>query len=100
MKRSLTILALLCLAAPALAQLQVRTLPAEAKRGKIRHVQEQYVQIDGTTARLSAGAQVRDAHNRILVPTAIPPDSLVKYTLGAQGEVTAVWILTEQEAAR
>jgi len=98
--RSLAILALLCLAAPALAQLQVRILPAEAKRGYLRHVQDLDVQIDGKFTRLSAGAQVRDAHNRILVPAAIPAGSLVKYTVGAQGEVSAVWILTEQEAAR
>jgi hypothetical protein len=43
---------------------------------------------------------VRDAHNRILVPTAIPPGSLVKYTVNAQGEVSAVWILNPHEAGR
>jgi hypothetical protein len=100
MRRSLAILAMLCLAAPALGQLQVRAIPAEAKRGVLRHVQESIVQIDGRSARLSPGAQVRDARNRIVVPTAIPAGSLVKYTVGAQGEVSAVWILTEQEAAR
>ncbi len=98
MTRSLAAAALiLCLAAPALAQL--RTLPAHAKSGKIRHVQEMVVLIDGKQAVLARGAQVRDAHNRILVPTAIPADSLVKYTLNPQGEMAAVWILTPEEAA-
>jgi hypothetical protein len=81
-----------------LAHAQLRALPADARLGKIRHVQEMIVQIDGKLARLSRGAQVRDAHNRILVPVAIPAGSLIKYTLNAQGEVSAVWILSAQEA--
>ncbi len=82
----------------ATAYAQLRPLPAQAKLGKIRHMQEMIVQIDGKLARLSRGAQVRDAHNRIVVPAAIPADSLIKYMLNAQGEVSAVWILTAQEA--
>ena len=96
--RRAALLSLLGLAA--LAHAQLRTLPAEAKRGQIRHLQETIVQIDGTQARLAIGAQVRDAHNRILVPAAIPADSVVKYTVNAQGEVSAVWILDAQEAAQ
>ena len=90
--------AAILLASLAAAHAQLRTLPADAKRGQIRHVQETIVAIDGKLARLAAGAQVRDASNRILVPTAIPPGSVVKYTLNAQGEVARVWILTEHEA--
>jgi hypothetical protein len=99
MMRSLAAAALiLCLAAPAHAQL--RSMPAHAKLGKIRHVQEMVVLIDGKQAVLARGAQVRDAANRILVPAAIPPGSLIKYTLNVQGEVAAVWILTPQEAGQ
>ena len=98
MTRSLAAVLILCLAA--LAHAQLRTLPAHAKLGKIRHVQEMVVQIDGKQARLAPGAQVRDTHNRILMPTAIPAGSLIKYTLNAQGEVAAVWILTAQEAGQ
>jgi len=83
-----------------LAHAQLRTLPADARRGTLRHLQDMIVQIDGRNARLSLAAQVRDAHNRIVVPAAIPPGSLVKYTLNQQGEVSAVWILTAQEAAQ
>jgi hypothetical protein len=98
MTRSLAAALMLCLAGLAFAQL--RTLPADARRGQIRHLQEMIVQIDGKLARLARGAQVRDAHNRVLVPAAIPAGSLVKYTLNAQGEVSAVWILTAHEAGR
>ena len=79
---------------------QPRALPAQAKAGKMRHVQESIVQIDGKLARLAPGAQIRDAHNRILVPTALPADSLVKYTLNAEGQVSAVWLLAPQEVDR
>ena len=99
MTRTLAAAALiLCLALPAHAQL--RSMPAHAKLGRIVHLQEMVVQIDGKQAALARGAQVRDAHNRILVPAAIPPGSLIKYTLNAQGEVAAVWILTPLEAGR
>ena len=98
MTRPLAAALILCLAA--LAHAQPRTLPAQAKLGKIRHLQEMVVQIDGKQARLAPGAQVRDAHNRILMPTAIPAGSLIKYTLNAQGDVSAVWILSAQEAGQ
>jgi len=94
-------LAAILLALPAaLAMAQLRTLPAHAAHGKIRHLQDMVVQIDGKQARLARGAQVRDAHNRILVPTAIPAGSLVRYTINPQGEIAAVWLLTAHEAAQ
>ena len=98
MRRPLAAVLVLCLAG--LAHAQLRVLPAHAKPGKIHHLQEMVVQIDGRQAVLARGAQVRDAHNRILVPTAIPAGSLIRYTLNAQGEVSAVWILSAQEAGR
>jgi hypothetical protein len=98
MTRSLVAILILCLAG--LAQAQLRALPAHAKLGKISHLQEMVVLIDGKHASLARGAQVRDAHNRILVPAAIPPGSVIKYTVNAQGEVSAVWILNPHEAGR
>ena len=94
-------LAAILLALPAaMAMAQRRTLPANAAHGKIRHLQDMVVQIDGKQARLARGAQVRDANNRILVPTAIPAGSLVRYTINPQGEIAAVWLLTAHEAAQ
>ena len=98
MTRFLAAALALCLAGAAHAQL--RTLPADAKAGKLRHIQEMIVTINGKPARLARGAQVRDAHNRILVPASIPADSFVAYRLNPQGEVSAAWVLTPREAAR
>src|SRR5258706_11292418 len=75
-----------------LAFAQLRTIPEDAKRGVMRHVQETIVEIDGKRRLLSAGAQIRSQSNRILVPTAVPPDSDVKYRLDQEGPVRQVRI--------
>jgi len=95
--RLLAAVLLLCASATVLAQL--RSVPPEAKRGVMRHLQDMVVQIDNSRARLSPGAQIRDIHNRLVLPTAIPPGSIVRYRADAQGLVSEVWILTPQEAA-
>jgi hypothetical protein len=95
--RLLAAVFLLCASATVLAQL--RSVPPEAKRGVMRHLQDMVVQIDNSRARLSPGAQIRDIHNRLVLPTAIPPGSIVRYRADAQGLVSEVWILTPQEAA-
>jgi len=92
-------IALLLLAA-SLAGAQVRSIPAEARVGEIRHLQEMVVEIDGAAQQLAPGAQIRDASNRIIVPTAIPSGTLIKYLVDANGQVHRVWILTPEEAQR
>jgi hypothetical protein len=87
-------------AAAAVAQAQLRTLPADAVRGKMSHVQGMTVSVDGKAVELAAGAQIRDGENRILVPTALPANSLVKYLLAPDGKIFRAWILTAAEAAQ
>ena len=79
---------------------QVRSIPTEAKRGLIRHLQEITVEINGRPMRLAPGAQIRDATNLIVQPAALPEGSLVRFTLDAQGQLSRVWILTAEEAAQ
>lgn len=98
MTRTLAAGLLLCLAGGASGQL--RTVPAEAKRATIWHLQDRVVQIDKAQTTLSPGAQIRDAHNRLVLPAAIPPGSIVKYQTDALGHVHRVWILTPEEAAQ
>ena len=92
--------ALLTLAAAGAALAQLRTIPADAKRAKMSHVQGMRVEIDGKRTDLAAGAQIRDANNRIVLPTALPANSLIKFKPDMQGRVWRVWILTQQEAAQ
>ncbi len=82
------------------AQAQLRTIPADAKRGTLSHLQGMTVSIGGKAMQLSAGAQIRDTNNMIVLPAALPAGALVKYQLDAQGNVHRAWILTPQEAAQ
>ena len=79
---------------------QMRTLPADAERGTIRHVREMLVELDGREVLLSPAATIRDRHNLIIVPTALPAEgAIAEYLLGADGQVQRVWLLTPEEAA-
>jgi len=91
---------LLVFACAGAALAQLRHIPAEAKRGEIRHVQGMAVEINGRQQRLAPGAQIRDASNFVMVPAALPADAVIKYLLDANGMVRRVWILTPQEAAQ
>ena len=84
----------------AAAWAQLRTVPPEAERGEIRHLQGMTIAIDGTERRLAPGAQIRDATNLIIVPAAIPPGAPAKYLVDADGAVRQVWILSPQEASQ
>ena len=81
------------------AAAQMRAIPADATRAKMRHVEVSTVELNGKLQSLAPGAQIRDRSNRVIVPTALPPGSLVKYRLDAAGQVREVWILSPQEAA-
>jgi hypothetical protein len=101
MIRSLSIALLLAgAAAAALAQPILRTIPADAKRGVMSHVNGMTVEIDGKKVELAAGAQIRDGRNMIVVPTALPRGMVVKYQLGPDGKIARAWILSPQEAAQ
>ena len=82
------------------AQAQLRTLPADAKRGTMSFVQGMTVELDGKKTVLAAGAQIRNGNNMIVLPSALPSDVLVKYLPDAQGQIWRVWILSPQEAAQ
>ncbi len=89
------------LAAPVLAQNRPVPIPAETKRGVIRHVEAMAVTVDGKATQLAAGAQIRDQQNLIIVPMSIPRNGAVAdYTLNGQGQVFRVWLLTPAEIAR
>jgi hypothetical protein len=86
--------------AAAAAQAQLRSIPAEAKRATLNHVQGMTVEMNGKRTELAAGAQIRDASNMIVLPTALPAGVLVKYMPDLHGQVWRIWILSPQEAAQ
>ena len=96
--RALALVAAALFAVAAFAQL--RSIPADAKRAKMSPVQERIIELDGKREMLAPGVRIRDAMNRIIVPNALPPNSLVKYRRDGTGVVQEVWILTPTEAAQ
>jgi hypothetical protein len=96
--RSFFLLALAAVSFAAHAQL--RSVPADAKPGTMRHLQDMIVELDGKPVRLSPGAQIRDAANRLVLPAAVARKTEVAYLVDATGMVHRVWILSKEEALK
>jgi hypothetical protein len=83
------------------ASAQERAIPADAKRGYLKHEREVLVSIDGASARLAPGAQIRDERNLIVMPAAMPREGAwADYVLDRDGQVFRVWLLSPEELAR
>ncbi len=91
---------LLALAAAGAALAQMRAIPADAKRATMTHIAGMTVDMNGNRVQIAAGAQIRDSRNPIVVPAALPPNSLVKYQVDPQGQIWRIWILSPEEAAQ
>jgi len=89
----------LCLFAAG-AHAQLRTIPEQAKDGQMSRLQDMIVSSDGVAVRFAPGMRIRDQENRMVVPTAVPAGTQVKYLLDEQGQVRQVWIPTPEEAKR
>ncbi len=86
---------------PGLSSAQLRSLPAEAKAGEIRQLQDMTVVVaDRSQLRLAMGVQIRDAENRIVVPGSLASGTTVLYELDHDGLVRRAWIPSGVEAAR
>jgi hypothetical protein len=80
---------------------QDRTIPADARRGYLKHEGEAMVSVDGASARLAPGATIRDQRNLIIVPAAMPREGAwADYVRDANGQIFRVWLLSAQEQAR
>jgi hypothetical protein len=82
----------------AMAQAPNRTIPADAKRAAMRHLQLLLVDVDGKQRELAPGAQIRDDNNRIVLPATLQSARDVKFMEDADGRIRQVWILAPQEA--
>ena len=94
------LIALVLASAATVAGAQFRSIPADAKRATMTHIAGMTVDMNGNRVLLASGAQIRDSRNLIVVPTALPPGSRVKYQLDSQGQIWRVWILSPEEAAQ
>jgi hypothetical protein len=93
---------LLCAAfvSPSLAQVQ-RPFPANALRGVITVTSPPDITLNKEPARLSPGARIRDTRNmQVMSASIVDQKLLTHYTVDANGQVSAVWILTDDEAKK
>jgi hypothetical protein len=87
--------------AAVMAAAQMRTLPDDAERGVLRHVQDNVVNVSGKTMPLAPGAIIRNRDNLIIVPSALPAEgALAEYVLDKEGKIFRAWLLTPAEASR
>ncbi len=77
-----------------------RTIQESAEYGVMSPPEGRLVQIDGEDMMLSPGAQIRNMHNRIILPGTLIQSVTVRYTLDLTGQVHRVWIITPEEKAR
>jgi hypothetical protein len=88
-------------AKPSVFSAPFRSIPSDALHGKIRHVQEMLIDIDGAKLFLSPGAQIRDARNALILPISLPgaqsAPADAKYQRDGMGNVHRVWLLSERE---
>ncbi|MGE5336573.1 MAG: hypothetical protein ACM3PU_02025 [Gemmatimonadota bacterium] len=80
------------------AQVSLRTIPADAKRGRIDAIEIGAVKIDGKVLRMAPGARILNANNLTVTPNQVATDSSVRYQLDGMGQVRTIWILTPEEA--
>jgi len=75
----------------------LRQLPASARLADFEMRQYPELLLNGEPARMSAGGQIRDAQNRIVMPAGITGTHPVLYERDPAGQVSRIWILTADE---
>jgi hypothetical protein len=76
-----------------------RTLPKDARFGKLTAFTYPYASIDGKVLRMTPGAKIYNEQNLIIMPAAMRQRAKVLYRLDSVGNLSALWLLTEHEAA-
>ena len=78
-----------------------RPLPAQGERGRLGEQQPlPNIKIGSRVLRLAPGAVIYDQQNRSIVQASLPPGADVYFTKDSAGNVTSVYILTDQERTR
>jgi hypothetical protein len=76
-----------------------RNFPRDARFGKLTAFTYPYASIGGKALRMSPGAKIYNEQNLIIMPAAMRQQAKVLYRLDNAGSLSAIWLLTEHEAA-
>jgi hypothetical protein len=78
-----------------------RNFPEKAMRGKIKSHNFPYVKIGDKTFRLAPGGRIFNQQNLIIMPASLQSQTAqIMYTTDMNGDLSRVWLLTAEEAAR
>ncbi len=75
-----------------------RSLPSDAQFAEDAQFSYPYVKAGKDTLRLAASARIYSEHNLIIMPAAVPSKASVLFKTDINGEISRVWILTDDEA--
>ena len=74
-----------------------RDLPKDAKFAKAAFAYPN-VKVGDKTLRLAVGSRIRNEHNLIIMPVAAPKTANVLFKTDGGGEISEIWILTDEES--
>jgi hypothetical protein len=77
-----------------------RDFPENARRGTITEHQYPFYKIGASTYRMAAGGRIYNQQNLIIMPASFYGKAEIMYRLDMRGELSAIWLLTGEEAAR
>ena len=76
-----------------------RTFPSDVERGEFTVLQSTTVQLGDAQERLAPGARIFNLHNRVQLPVTLAGQKqLVNFRRNAMGQISEVWLLSDQEA--
>jgi hypothetical protein len=78
-----------------------RTFPEQATRGELKAYQYPSMKIGDYVYRLSPGSRIFSQQNLIIMPASLQVQTApVMYILDTSGDLSRIWLLTDEEAAR
>ncbi|MBI3528961.1 MAG: hypothetical protein HY067_13445 [Betaproteobacteria bacterium] len=78
-----------------------RTFPEQAKRGDLKAYEYPSMKIGDNVYRLSPGSRIFNQQNLIIMPASLQVQTApVMYILDTSGDLSRIWLLTGEEAAR
>ena len=78
-----------------------RNFPEEAQRGDMKAYEYPAMKIGENVFRLSPGSRIFNQSNLIITPASLEVQAApVMYTLDVRGDLSRIWLLTDEEAAR
>ena len=78
-----------------------RTFPEHAKRGDLQAYKYPSMKIGGHVYKLAPGSRIFNQKNLIIMPASLQVQTApVMYLLDISGDLSRIWLLTDDEAAR